>query len=78
MLYSGTDAESYITEYTLVYEKIRALGSVAPLCATAGDLAGPHTMSSRKQVENNYFTEMCSGSEEGSYSRLIDVCVTQL
>jgi len=23
-------------------------------------------------VENNYFTEMCSGSEAGSYSRLID------
>ena len=22
--------------------------------------------------ENNYFTEMCSGSEAGSYSRLID------
>ena len=26
------------------------------------------------QFENNYFKEMCSGSEEGSYSRLID-CV---
>ena len=24
------------------------------------------------QLENNYFTEMCSGSEAGSYSRLID------
>ena len=24
------------------------------------------------QFENNYFTEMCSGSEAGSYSRLID------
>ena len=23
-------------------------------------------------VENNYFSEMCSGSEAGSYSRLID------
>ena len=23
-------------------------------------------------LENNYFTEMCSGSEEGSYLRLID------
>jgi len=28
--------------------------------------------------ENNYFTEMCSGSEEGSYLRLIDLCITQL
>ena len=24
---------------------------------------------------NNYFTEMCSGSETGSYSRLIDFCI---
>jgi len=30
------------------------------------------------QFENNYFTEMCSGSEEGSYLRLIDWCITQL
>ena len=30
------------------------------------------------QFENNYFTEMCSGSEEGSYLRLIDFCITQL
>ena len=27
---------------------------------------------------NNYLAEMCSGSEEGSYVRLIDVCSTQL
>jgi len=26
----------------------------------------------------DYFTEMCSGSEAGSYLRLIDVCITQL
>ena len=25
-----------------------------------------------------YFTEMCSGSEVGSYIRLIDFCFTQL
>ena len=25
----------------------------------------------------NYFTEMCSGSEAGSYLRLIDLCITQ-
>ena len=30
------------------------------------------------QSKNNYFTEMCSGSEEGSYLRLIDLCITQL
>ena len=28
--------------------------------------------------QNNYFTEMCSGSEAGSYLRLIDFCITQL
>jgi len=27
-------------------------------------------------VNNNYFTEMCSGSEAGSYLRLM--CITQL
>ena len=27
---------------------------------------------------NEYRMRMCSGSEEGSYSRLIDFCITQL
>jgi len=27
---------------------------------------------------NNHFTEMCSGTEAGSYLRLIDSCITQL
>ena len=30
------------------------------------------------RVKNNYFAEMCSGSKEGSYLGLIDVCITQL
>ena len=30
------------------------------------------------QFKNNYLTEMCSGSEAGSYLRLIDLCITQL
>ena len=30
------------------------------------------------QFQNNCFTEMCSGPEEGSYLRLIDGCITQL
>jgi hypothetical protein len=30
------------------------------------------------QCKSNYFTEMCSGSEEGSYLWLIDFCITQL
>ena len=29
------------------------------------------------QFKNNYFTEMCSGSEAGSYLRLIEFCITQ-
>ena len=28
--------------------------------------------------EINYLIEMCSGSEEGSYSRLAEFCITQL
>ena len=31
-----------------------------------------------EQFKNNYFTEMCSGSEAGAYLRLIDFCITQL
>ena len=30
------------------------------------------------RLENNCFAGMCSGSEEGSYLRLMDVCITQL
>jgi len=29
-------------------------------------------------IKNNYFADMSSGSEEGSYLRLIDLCITQL
>ena len=30
------------------------------------------------QFKNNHFTEMCCGTEAGSYLRLIDSCITQL
>jgi len=30
------------------------------------------------QFKNNYFTELCCGSEAGSYLRLIHFCTTQL
>jgi len=30
------------------------------------------SLHTRFEFENNYFTEMCSGSEAGSYLRLID------
>jgi len=39
--------------------------------SSLGSVAGPSSAGS--QFENNYFTEMCSGSEAGSYLRLIDV-----
>jgi len=31
-----------------------------------------------RQTSEDYFTEMCSGSEAGSYLRLIDFSITQL
>jgi len=30
------------------------------------------------QLKNNHFTEMCCGTEAGSYLRLIDYSITQL
>jgi len=33
--------------------------------------------STHSHFKNNYFAEMCSGSEAGSYLRLIDFCITQ-
>ena len=32
----------------------------------------------RRARPSSHFTEMCSGSEAGSYLRLIDSCITQL
>ena len=32
----------------------------------------------RRQFKNNHFTEMCSGSEAGSYLRLLDSFISQL
>ena len=49
-------------------------GTMRGMCgADAGCLA-----IDRSQFKNNCFTEMCSSSEEGSYLRLIDICITQL
>ena len=35
-------------------------------------------LAEEQQFNNTYFTEMCSSSEEGSYSRLKDFCITQI
>ena len=48
--------------------------------ATPRNASTQHTCTDRysSQFKNNYFTEMCSDSEAGSYSRLIDFVITQL
>ena len=52
-----------------------------PLCHGFKEVATPRDLRRLRPVtgslENNYFTEMCSGFEEGSYLRLIDLCITQ-
>ena len=58
--------------------------SEVPLYAVlALDLPENHLVRLRLQKvlshgENNYFTQVCSGAEAGSYVRLIDLCITQL
>jgi len=39
----------------------------------SGQVQNEGTDRSSSQFENNYFTEMCSGSEAGSYLRLVDL-----
>ena len=58
---------------------LKATGVFRGACHPGGNLEAsqfPDRYSS--QFKNNYFTEMCSGSEAGSYLRLIDLCITQL
>ena len=62
MLCSGTDLESYITKYTLVYEDNVPRFGWAPL------LWDVHFRQVRP-LQNNCLAEMWSGSEEGSYLR---------
>ena len=47
---------------------ILGVGAVRPL----------QSASRREEFKNNHFTEMCCGTEAGSYLRLIDSCITQL
>jgi len=48
-----------------------SLPSIESTCPENTDRYSP-------QFKNSYFTEMCRGSEAGSYLRLIDFCTTQL
>ena len=52
--------------------------SVVPTRAVAEALAFAQEIFAKGQVPRHYFTEMCSGSEAGSYLRLIDFRITQL
>jgi len=44
----------------------------APVPAAPAGPAGTASTTCCSKVKNNYFTEMCSGSEAGSYLRLMD------
>jgi len=50
---------------------VAALGMLETAPCEASEVPNPHTLH-QFQSANNYFTEMCSGFEEGSYLRLID------
>ena len=52
--------------------KIEKASRISP--AVFGTAPTSYCTGTTCQFENNYFREMCSGSEAGSYSRLID-CV---
>jgi len=49
-----------------------------PHAETPGETRFESCGNRRSTVGERCPTEMCSGSEAGSYSRIIDVCITQL
>jgi len=48
------------------------------LCSPVNAAGTENPMQGPLEIKNNHFTEMCSGSEAGSFLRLIDSCITQL
>ena len=57
------------------------MGDTAPPSQKAAVQRGPASRCGGQVVnafKNNYFAEMRSGSEEGSYLRLVELCITQL
>jgi len=66
-------------------ERTRARVWVAPhaaevtrcLRSACGSEAGSSVPRRALQFKNKYLTEMCSGSAEGSYLRLLDFCINQ-
>ena len=51
---------------------------ILALLTDMGTAAMEQPMSKDWQSENKCFTEMCRVSEEGSYLRLMDFCITHL
>jgi len=66
---SGSEAGSYSRLIDFVHPSMR-LNTIEALTGHRKSPFASATCSS--QLKNNYFTEMCSGSEAGSYSRLTD------
>ena len=50
----------------------------SPLAYECGKSPSGKQFNDPFQFKNNHFTEMCFGSEAGSYLRLTDSCITQL
>jgi len=59
---------------------LRALQARQQVTSPSSETTGyePFERDLQDQGEAVAFTEMCSGSEEGSYVRLIDLCITHL
>ena len=59
---------------------VRAVGSsrCSPRDAHQSQLAWYQSRAMGGEFKNNHFTEMCCGTEAGSYLRHIDSCITQL
>ena len=78
MLYSGTDLESHITEYTLVSEDYFVWQRrFFPVETGLPPPASTASLRYTSQSKHNDFAEMCSRSKERSYLRLIDCCINQ-
>ena len=57
--------------------RVWGLPKTAPVLHTKEVRERPRGMQ-QAVLEYNHFTELCSGSEAGSYLRIIDSCITQL
>ena len=79
------ELENNLTALTAKYEMLQAESKKAEEVSSARCAPKPPTSNAasttpnpKSQCKINYSTEMCSDSEAGSHSRLIDFCITQL